>query len=120
VRSPSTPLFSSSWKDNRIKFLVVSRYFQLSGFCSLSVRECQLGKHADNGKFHDCFVLPGLKSIARCTKLRLLKIGYCMDITDAGLVHIGATCKNLREFDSYRFVLMPDPVTCISIPLLYA
>lgn len=91
-----------------------------SAFYSLSVREYQLGKHADNGKFHDCFVLPGLKSIARCTKLRLLKIGYCMDITDAGLVHIGATCKNLREFDSYRFVLMPDPVTCISIPLLYA
>lgn len=47
----------------------------------------------------------GLKSIARCTELRLLKLGYCMDITDAGLVHIGATCKNLREFDCYRFVL---------------
>ena len=55
-------------------------------------------------------MLPGLKSIARCTKLRLLKIGYCMDITDAGLVHIGATCKNLREFDSYRFVSMSDPI----------
>jgi F-box/leucine-rich repeat protein 2/20 len=49
-------------------------------------------------------VLAGLKSIARCTQLRLLKVGYCMDITGAGLVHIGATCKNLREFDCYRFV----------------
>lgn len=48
----------------------------------------------------------GLKSIARCTELRLLKVGYCMDITNAGLVHIGATCKNLREFDCYRFILL--------------
>jgi len=47
----------------------------------------------------------GLKSIAKCTELRLLKIGYCTDITNAGLVHIGASCKNLREFDCYRFVL---------------
>jgi hypothetical protein len=46
----------------------------------------------------------GLKSIARCTELRLLKMGYCLDITNAGLVYIGATCKNLREFDCYRFV----------------
>lgn len=47
----------------------------------------------------------GLKSIARCTELRQLKIGYCTDITDAGLVHIGATCKNLQEIDCYRLVL---------------
>ena len=49
--------------------------------------------------------MTGLKSLARCTELRLLKVGYCMDITNAGLVHIGATCKNLRELDCYRFVL---------------
>lgn len=79
-----------------------------------------IGKHAIIYLFCDRFVLPGLKSIARCTKLRVLKIGYCMDITDAGLVHIGATCKNLREFDSYRFVPMPVPVTRAFISLLYA
>ena len=48
--------------------------------------------------------MAGLKSIARCTKLRLLKMGYCMDITNAGLLYVGAGCKNLREFDCYRFV----------------
>lgn len=50
----------------------------------------------------DVWELAGLKSIAQCTELRLLKVGYCMNITNTGLVHIGATCKNLREFDCYR------------------
>jgi hypothetical protein len=49
-------------------------------------------------------VLAGCKSIARCTALRFLKLGFCMDITNTALIYIGAGCHNLRELDVYRLV----------------
>lgn len=44
----------------------------------------------------------GLKSIARCSKLSILKLGICLNITDEGLSHIGKSCSKLVELDLYR------------------
>lgn len=43
----------------------------------------------------------GLKSISKCSKLSILKIGICLDITDQGLIHIGRGCPKLQELDLY-------------------
>ncbi|EXB78511.1 hypothetical protein L484_011134 [Morus notabilis] len=44
----------------------------------------------------------GLKAISRCSKLRSLKLGICLNITDDGLVHVGNGCSKLKELDLYR------------------
>ncbi|GMN23499.1 hypothetical protein TIFTF001_000140 [Ficus carica] len=44
----------------------------------------------------------GLKAISRCSKLRSLKLGICLNITDNGLVHVGNGCPKLKELDLYR------------------
>ncbi|XP_030439568.2 F-box/LRR-repeat protein 3 [Syzygium oleosum] len=44
----------------------------------------------------------GLKYIARCSKLSILKLGICLNITDEGLSHIGKSCSKLVELDLYR------------------
>ncbi|KAL3536581.1 hypothetical protein ACH5RR_005042 [Cinchona calisaya] len=44
----------------------------------------------------------GLKSISRCSRLSILKLGICLNITDKGLIHIGMCCSKLKELDLYR------------------
>ncbi|XP_050113077.1 F-box/LRR-repeat protein 3-like isoform X4 [Malus sylvestris] len=44
----------------------------------------------------------GLKYISRCSKLRCLKLGICLNITDDGLTHVGSGCPKLKELDLYR------------------
>ncbi|CAN6556351.1 unnamed protein product [Malus baccata var. baccata] len=44
----------------------------------------------------------GLKYISRCSKLRSLKLGICLNITDDGLTHVGSGCPKLKELDLYR------------------
>lgn len=50
----------------------------------------------------------GLKSISKCSKLAILKLGICLNITDEGLTHIGNKCSNLLELDLYRSVEITD------------
>ncbi|KAM1855711.1 hypothetical protein ACFX15_005655 [Malus domestica] len=44
----------------------------------------------------------GLKYISRCSKLRSLKLGICLNVTDDGLTHVGSGCPKLKELDLYR------------------
>ncbi|KAF5737268.1 putative F-box protein atfbl3 [Tripterygium wilfordii] len=44
----------------------------------------------------------GLKSIAGCSNLSILKLGICLNITDAGLSYVGTSCSKLKELDLYR------------------
>ncbi|KAK7276082.1 hypothetical protein RIF29_17214 [Crotalaria pallida] len=44
----------------------------------------------------------GLESISTCTKLSILKMGICLNITDNGLKHIGSRCSQLKHLDLYR------------------
>lgn len=46
----------------------------------------------------------GLKSIGGCSRLTVLKLGICLNITDKGLLHIGRSCPKLVELDLYRSV----------------
>lgn len=50
----------------------------------------------------------GLKSISRCAKLSILKLGICLNITDEGLIHIGICCSKLKELDLYRSAGISD------------
>ncbi|KAF5747652.1 putative F-box protein atfbl3 [Tripterygium wilfordii] len=50
----------------------------------------------------------GLKSIARCSNLSILKLGICLNITDAGLAHVGMCCPKLKELDLYRSAGITD------------
>ncbi|KAL3531628.1 hypothetical protein ACH5RR_005149 [Cinchona calisaya] len=50
----------------------------------------------------------GLKSISRCSRLSLLKLGICLNITDEGLIHIGMCCSKLKELDLYRSAGITD------------
>lgn len=50
----------------------------------------------------------GLKSISNCSKLAILKLGVCMNITDEGLTHIGNRCSKLLELDLYRSMEITD------------
>lgn len=50
----------------------------------------------------------GLKSISRCSKLSVLKLGICLNITDGGLAHVGMCCSKLKELDLYRCVGIMD------------
>lgn len=57
----------------------------------------------------DCSVSnTGLKSISRCTGLTILKLGLCENISNEGLIYIGAGCSNLQELDLYRSVRIGD------------
>lgn len=49
-------------------------------------------------------ICAGLKSISKCSRLSVLKLGICLNITDEGLRHIGNRCSKLVELDLYRFV----------------
>lgn len=44
----------------------------------------------------------GLKSISRCSKLSILKLGICLNITDQGVAQVGFCCSKLVELDLYR------------------
>lgn len=46
----------------------------------------------------------GLKSLSKCSKLSVLKLGICLNLNDEGLGHIGTCCSKLKELDLYRFV----------------
>ncbi|XP_044460878.1 F-box/LRR-repeat protein 3-like isoform X2 [Mangifera indica] len=50
----------------------------------------------------------GLKSISRCSKLSILKLGICLNITGVGLAHVGMSCSKLVELDLYRSVGITD------------
>ncbi|KAJ0027741.1 hypothetical protein Pint_34981 [Pistacia integerrima] len=50
----------------------------------------------------------GLKSISRCSKLSILKLGICLNITDLGLAHVGMSCSKLIELDLYRSMGITD------------
>lgn len=50
----------------------------------------------------------GLKSISKCSKLAILKLGICLNITDEGLTHIGNHCSKLLELDLYRSMEITD------------
>ncbi|XP_051114758.1 F-box/LRR-repeat protein 3 [Andrographis paniculata] len=44
----------------------------------------------------------GLKYLSKCTELKSLKLGLCMNITDKGLSYIASNCFEIREMDVYR------------------
>lgn len=44
----------------------------------------------------------GLEYLSRCSKLRSLKLGLCMNISDKGLCLIASNCKNIYELDLYK------------------
>jgi F-box/leucine-rich repeat protein 2/20 len=46
----------------------------------------------------------GLKSISRCSELITLNLGFCLNISAEGIIHIGACCSNLQELNLYRSV----------------
>lgn len=50
----------------------------------------------------------GLKSISRCSNLSSLKLGLCLNLTNAGLIHIGIHCSKLKEIDLYRCAGIAD------------
>lgn len=50
----------------------------------------------------------GLKSISKCSKLSILKLGICLNITDEGLSHVGNRCSKLVELDLYRSMDITD------------
>ncbi|XVF46165.1 hypothetical protein PTKIN_Ptkin03bG0004900 [Pterospermum kingtungense] len=50
----------------------------------------------------------GLKSISRCLKLSILKLGICTNISDEGLAKIGSCCSMLKELDLYRCTAISD------------
>ncbi|KAH6765719.1 RNI-like superfamily protein [Perilla frutescens var. hirtella] len=50
----------------------------------------------------------GLEAISRCSKLKSLKLGLCVHITDHGLSRVGGHCQNLRDLDLYRCMAITD------------
>ncbi|KAI3944534.1 hypothetical protein MKW92_049863 [Papaver armeniacum] len=50
----------------------------------------------------------GLKSISRGSRLSVLRIGICLNITDEGLIHVGMHCPKLIELDLYRSPSITD------------
>ncbi|KAE8712753.1 F-box/LRR-repeat protein 3 [Hibiscus syriacus] len=50
----------------------------------------------------------GLKSISRCSKLSILKLGICSNISDEGLAKVGSRCSQLKELDLYRSTAVSD------------
>lgn len=51
----------------------------------------------------DCSVNnTGLESLSHCSELITLKLGFCPNVSDEGIIHIGAHCSNLQELDLYR------------------
>ncbi|GLJ45460.1 hypothetical protein SUGI_0957330 [Cryptomeria japonica] len=44
----------------------------------------------------------GLESISRCSELIILKLGFCPNISDEGIIHIGTCCSKLQEISLYR------------------
>ncbi|KAI3958163.1 hypothetical protein MKW98_020805 [Papaver atlanticum] len=50
----------------------------------------------------------GLKSISRGSRLSVLRIGICLNITDEGLIHVGMHCPKLVELDLYRSPSITD------------
>ncbi|KAK4782548.1 hypothetical protein SAY86_016650 [Trapa natans] len=55
-----------------------------------------------------CINNTGLKYLSRCSKLRSLKLGLCMCISDQGLCHIASNCKNIYELDLYKCCSIGD------------
>ncbi|XVE79869.1 hypothetical protein DITRI_Ditri14bG0091700 [Diplodiscus trichospermus] len=49
-----------------------------------------------------------LKSVSRCLKLSILKLGICSNISDEGLSNVGSCCSVLKELDLYRSVAIND------------
>ncbi|KAK8596569.1 hypothetical protein V6N12_065054 [Hibiscus sabdariffa] len=50
----------------------------------------------------------GLKSVSRCSKLSILKLGICPNISDVGLAKVGSCCSQLKELDLYRATAVSD------------
>ncbi|KAL0555710.1 hypothetical protein IC582_009666 [Cucumis melo] len=50
----------------------------------------------------------GLRSLSRCSKLSILKLGICLNLNDEGLGHIGMCCSKLLELDLYRCAGITD------------
>nr|ADE76629.1 unknown [Picea sitchensis] len=50
----------------------------------------------------------GLKSLSKCSELVTLKLGFCPNISNEGIAHIGARCSYLQELDLYRSVGVGD------------
>ncbi|KAL8504921.1 hypothetical protein ACS0TY_016207 [Phlomoides rotata] len=44
----------------------------------------------------------GLKSISKCSRLKILTLGICLNITDEGLIHIGMSCSKLKQLELYK------------------
>lgn len=58
---------------------------------------------------YDLFLIyAGLRSLSRCSKLSILKLGICLNLNDEGLGHIGMCCSKLLELDLYRFMTSHD------------
>lgn len=60
----------------------------------------------------------GLKSIGTCSRLTVLKLGICLNITNEGLSHIGRSCSRLVELDLYRLVIKSKSNSEQKIPSL--
>ncbi|KAI3987236.1 hypothetical protein MKX01_031720 [Papaver californicum] len=50
----------------------------------------------------------GSPSISRGSRLSVLRIGICLNITDEGLIHVGTHCPKLIELDLYRSPAVTD------------
>lgn len=50
----------------------------------------------------------GLKSISKCSRLSVLKLGICLNINDDGLLHIASGCPKIKELDLYRSTGITD------------
>ncbi|XP_038902182.1 F-box/LRR-repeat protein 3-like isoform X1 [Benincasa hispida] len=50
----------------------------------------------------------GLKSISKCSRLSVLKLGICVNINDDGLLHIASGCPKIKELDLYRLTGITD------------
>lgn len=82
--------------------------------CSLVPREAYvlIGKHCpyleeldvtDNEIDNE-----GLKSVSKCSRLSVLKLGICLNINDDGLSHIANGCPKIKELDLYRSTGITD------------
>jgi F-box and leucine-rich repeat protein 2/20 len=47
-------------------------------------------------------VFPALQHLAKCSELRILKLGLCSSISDRGIAFISSNCGKLVELDLYR------------------
>lgn len=51
---------------------------------------------------HDISCFAALEHLAKCSELRVLKLGLCSSISDRGIAFISSNCGKLVELDLYR------------------